>query len=119
MPVTRSSAIAAKILSDIVFFGIATDPVDADAVEMAAGNEIGEAANEANVVRSLLHAARPPLIANAMTARKITLSPVPLRHPCRPIGLVSPETHPYDLNLGRLHVQPGGGAAPQTGPIAD
>ena len=118
MPVTRSSAIAANILSDIVFFGIPvglTAPVAPDA---AAGLINGEAANEANTERSLLQAARPPHKPNAMTARKITSSPVPLRRLCRPIDLVSPEIHRNDLSALPPPVQPCGLTTPDPGRMA-
>lgn len=86
MPVTRSNAMAANTLSDIVFFGIPFELMEAVAPDAAAGIINGDAANEANIERSLLQATRLPLNPNAMTARKITSSPVPLRRLGRPHG---------------------------------
>lgn len=98
MPVTRSNAIAANTLSDIVFFGIPLEFMEAVAPDAEAGMINGDAANEVSIERSLLQAARPLDKPNAMTARKITSSPVRLRRPSRPMDLVSPEIHCPDLS---------------------
>lgn len=82
MPVTRSSAIAAKILSDMVFFGMPAEFMVPVAPAEEVGIVNGEAAKEVNIARSLLQAAKLPHKPNAMTARKIKASPVRLRHLC-------------------------------------